>query len=82
MSALKDVKKRPMLKDAIAILSQYGLVDGNTLPDSTPGNQYQFRSCTPNLIVPAPGQKTVIAILLKDHGYVVKPLGTMIKLSK
>ncbi len=71
-----------MLKDAITLLSKFGLVDGNTLPDSTPGNQYQFRSCSPNLIVPAPGMKTTIAGLLKDHGYTVKPLGTMLKLSK
>lgn len=71
-----------MLKDAIALLSQFGLVDGNSLPDSTPGTQYQFRSSTPNLIVPAPGMKTIIAGFLKDHGYTVKPLGTMLKISK
>jgi len=71
-----------MLKDAIALLSQFGLVDGNSLPDSTPGHQYQFRSCSPNLIVPAPGMKTTITGFLKDNGYVVKPLGTMLKISK
>jgi hypothetical protein len=71
-----------MLKDAITLLSQFGLVDGNTLPDSTPGTQYQFRSCSPNLIVPAPGMKTVISGLLKDHGYTVKAMGTMLQLSK
>jgi hypothetical protein len=69
-----------MLQDAITVLSQFGLVDGNTLPDSTPGTQYQFRSCSPDLIVPAPGMKTVIAGLLKDHGYTVKSIGTMLKL--
>jgi len=71
-----------MLKDAIKLLAEYGLVDGNSLPDSTPGHKYQFRSCTPNLIVPAQGMKTVIAGFLKDNGYVVKPLGTMLKISK
>lgn len=69
-----------MLKDAITLLSQFGLVDGNTLPDSTPGTQYQFRSCSPNLIAPAPGMKTVIAGILKEHGYAVKPVGTMLKI--
>jgi len=71
-----------MLKDAIKLLGEFGLVDGNSLPDSTPGHQYQFRSSTPNLIVPAPGMKTIIAGFLKDNGYVVKPLGTMLKISK
>ena len=71
-----------MLKDAIKLLREFGLVDGNSLPDSTPGHQYQFRSCSPNLIVPAPGMKTTIAGFLKDNGYVVKPLGTMLKISK
>ncbi len=42
---------------------------------------YQFRSCAPNLIVPAPGMKTVITGFLKDNGYVVKPLGSMLKIS-
>jgi hypothetical protein len=71
-----------MLKEAIELLSKFGLVDGNTLPDSTPGNQYQFRSCSPNLIVPAPGMKTVITGFLKDNGYTVKAMGTMLKISK
>jgi hypothetical protein len=71
-----------MLKEAIELLNKFGLVDGNSLPDSTPGHQYQFRSCSPNLIVPAPGMKTVITGFLKDNGYVVKSMGTMLKLSK
>jgi hypothetical protein len=71
-----------MLKEAIELLNKFGLVDGNSLPDSTPGHQYQFRSCSPNLIVPAPGMKTVITGFLKDNGYVVKAMGTMLKLSK
>ena len=71
-----------MLKEAIELLNKFGLVDGNSLPDSTPGHRYQFRSCSPNLIVPAPGMKTVITGFLKDNGYVVKSMGTMLKLSK
>jgi len=71
-----------MLKDAIKLLAEFGLVDGNALPDSTPGHLYQFRSCAPNLIVPAPGMQTVITGFLKDNGYVVKPLGSMLKISK
>jgi hypothetical protein len=71
-----------MLKEAIELLNKFGLVDGNSLPDSTPGHQYQFRSCSPNLIVPAPGMKAVITGFLKDNGYVVKAMGTMLKLSK
>ena len=71
-----------MLKEAIELLNKFGLVDGNSLPDSTPGHQYQFRSCSPNLIVPAPGMKTVITGFLKDNGSVVKAMGTMLKLSK
>ena len=71
-----------MLKEAIELLSKFGLVDGNTLPDSTPGNQYQFRSCLPNLIVPAPQFKVVIAGFLKDNGFKVKAMGTMLQISK
>ena len=71
-----------MLKEAIELLSKFGLVDGNTLPDSTPGNQYQFRSCSPNLIVPAPQFKTTISGFLKDNGFKVKVMGTMLQISK
>ena len=71
-----------MLKEAIELLNKFGLVDGNSLADSTPGHQSQFRSCSPNLRVPAPGMKTVITGFLKDNGYVVKAMGTMLKLSK
>jgi len=71
-----------MLREAIELLSKFGLVDGNTLPDSTPGSQYRFRSCSPNLIVPAPGLKTTISGFLKDNGFTVKPMGTMLKISK
>jgi len=71
-----------MLREAIELLSKFGLVDGNTLPDSTPGSQYQFRSCSPNIIVPAPGLKTTISGFLKDNGFTVKPMGTMLKISK
>ncbi len=71
-----------MLKEAIELLASLGLVDGNSLPDSTPGNQYQFRSCSPNLIVPAHGMKTVITGFLKDNGFTVKSVGTMLKISK
>jgi hypothetical protein len=31
----------------------------------TPGNQYQFRSSSPNLIIPAPQFKTTITGILK-----------------
>jgi hypothetical protein len=71
-----------MLKEAIELLSKFGLVDGNTLPDSTPGNQYQFRSRTPNLIVPAPQFKTTISGFLKDNGFKVKVMGTILQISK
>jgi hypothetical protein len=71
-----------MLKEAIELLSKFGLVDGNTLPDSTPGNQYQFRSSTPNLIVPAPQFKTTISGFLKDNGFKVKVMGTILQISK
>jgi hypothetical protein len=71
-----------MLKEAIELLGKFGLVDGNTLPDSTPGNQYQFRSSTPNMIVPAPQFKTTISGLLKDNGYKVKVMGTILQISK
>lgn len=71
-----------MLREAIELLSKFGLVDGNTLPDSTPGNQYQFRSSTPNLIVPAPQFKTIISGFLKDNGYKVKAMGTILQISK
>jgi hypothetical protein len=49
-----------MLREAIELLSKFGLVDGNSLPDSTPGHQYQFRSSSQNIIVPAQGMKVVI----------------------
>jgi hypothetical protein len=71
-----------MLQEAIKLLAEFGLVDGNSLPSSTPGHQYQFRSCSPNLIVPAPGMKTVITGFLKDNGYTIKAMGTMLKISK
>jgi hypothetical protein len=71
-----------MLKEAIELLSKFGLVDGNTLPDSTPGNQYQFRSSSPNLIVPAPQFKTTISGFLKDNGFKVKVMGTILQISK
>jgi hypothetical protein len=71
-----------MLKEAIELLSKFGLVDGNTLPDSTPGNQYQFRSSTPNIIVPAPQFKTTISGFLKDNGFKVKVMGTILQISK
>jgi hypothetical protein len=71
-----------MLKEAIELLSKFGLVDGNTLPDSTPGNQYQFRSSTPNIIVPAPQFKTTISGFLKDNGFKVKTMGTILQISK
>ena len=71
-----------MLREAIELLKGFGLVDGNSLPDETPGNQYQFRSSSPNLIVPAPGMKTTISGFLKDNGFTVKPVGTMLKISK
>jgi hypothetical protein len=71
-----------MLKEAIELLSKFGLVDGNSLPDSTPGHQYQFRSSSPNLIVPAPGMKTTISGFLKDNGFTVKPMGTILQISK
>jgi hypothetical protein len=71
-----------MLKEAIELLSKFGLVDGNTLPDSTPGHQYQFRSSSPNLIVPAPQFKTTISGFLKDNGFKVKVMGTILQISK
>jgi hypothetical protein len=71
-----------MLKEAIELLSKFGLVDGNTLPDSTPGNQYQFRSSSPNIIVPAPQFKTTISGFLKDNGFKVKVMGTILQISK
>jgi hypothetical protein len=71
-----------MLKEAIKLLGTFGLIDGNDLPDSTPGHQYHFRSCSPNLIVPAPQMKTTITGFLKDNGYTVKVMGTMLKISK
>ena len=71
-----------MLKEAIELLSKFGLVDGNTLPDSTPGNQYQFRSSSPNIIVPASSFKTTISGLLKDNGFKVKVMGTILQISK
>jgi hypothetical protein len=71
-----------MLREAIELLSKFGLIDGNTLPDSTPGHQYQFRSSTPNIIVPASPFKTTISGLLKDNGFTVKAMGTMLKISK
>ena len=71
-----------MLKEAIELLGKFGLVDGNSLPSSTPGNQYQFRSSTPNIIVPAPQFKTTISGLLKDNGYKVKVMGTILQISK
>jgi hypothetical protein len=71
-----------MLREAIELLGGFGLVDGNSLPDSTPGHQYQFRSCTPNLIIPAPQMKTTITGFLKDNGYTVKAMGNMLKISK
>ena len=58
------------------------MIDGNTLPDSTPGNQYHFRSSTPNLIVPAPQFKTAISGFLKDNGFKVKAMGTILQISK
>jgi hypothetical protein len=71
-----------MLKEAIELLSKFGLVDGNSLPDSTPGHQYQFRSSTPNIIVPAPQFKTTISGFLKDNGFKVKVMGTILQISK
>ena len=71
-----------MLKEAIELLGKFELIDGNSLPDSTPGHQYHFRSCTPNLIIPAPQTKTTITGILKDNGYTVKVMGTMLKINK
>jgi hypothetical protein len=71
-----------MLREAIELLEVKGYIDGNSLPDSTPGHAYQFRSSSPNMIVPAPGMKMFITSILKDNGYTVKPIGTMLKISK
>ena len=71
-----------MLREAIELLKGFGLVDGNSLPDETLGNQYQFRSSSPNLIIPAPQFKTTITGILKYNGYTVKAMGTMLKISK
>lgn len=71
-----------MLKEAIEFLQAFGLVDGNSLPDSAPSNTYQFRSSSPNIIVPAPGMKTTIKNLLIGGEYGVKVIGTMLKISK
>ena len=71
-----------MLREAIDLLNALGLVDGNDLPDSAPGNTYQFRSCKPNIIVATSSSKTPIIEVLKHNGFSVKPSGMMLKISK
>ena len=71
-----------MLREAIQLLSDNHFIDGNTLPDSASGHTYQFRSCTPNIIVPAPGVKSEITALLKSNGFKIKAMGGMLKLSR
>jgi len=71
-----------MLKEAIILLNEFGLIDGNSLPDSTPGHQYHFRSCTPNLIISTHQSKKPIMDVLKSNGYKVKATGIMLKISK
>ena len=71
-----------MLKEAIALLSTKGFIDGNSLPDSAPGHSYHFRSCSPNIIVPASSTKGEILNLLKEEGYSTTFKSGMIKISK
>lgn len=71
-----------MLREAIELLGKSGLIDGNSLPDSTPGHQYHFRSCTPNLIISTHQAKKPIMDVLKSNGYKVKATGTMLMISK
>ena len=72
-----------MLREAIQLLNTNQFIDGNDLPDSAPGHTYQFRSCSPNMIVVAPGMKSSISKILKDNGFAIKSIGTyMLKISK
>lgn len=71
-----------MLREAIDLLNAFGLVDGNDLPDSAPGDTYQFRSCKPNIIVATSRSKIPIIEVLKQNGFSVKQSGMMLKISK
>ena len=71
-----------MLREAIELLGKFELIDGNSLPDSTPGHKYHFRSCTPNLIISTHQSKKPIMDILKDNGYKIKVTGIMLKISK
>ena len=53
---------------ALELLKGLGFIDGNSLPDSTPGHEYHFRSCRPNIIVPSPSAKQGITRALTDDG--------------
>jgi hypothetical protein len=71
-----------MLKEAIALLNAQGFIDGNSLPDSAPGHTYHYRSCSPNILVPASSTKGDILNLLKENGYSTTFKSGMIKISK
>jgi hypothetical protein len=71
-----------MLKEVIELLGANNYVDGNSLPDSAPGHTYHYRSCSPNIIVPAPHVRQTITSLLKEAGFKIKAGGGMLKLSR
>ena len=71
-----------MLEEIIEFLEKKGYKDGNNLPDSTPGNLYHFRSCKPNMLVPASHLKNTLSCLLKDNGYTIVEMGSILKIKK
>ena len=71
-----------MLREAIELLEEFGFIDGNTLPDSTPGDQYHFRSCKPNIIVTHFRDTTSIKDILIKNGYKIKKKDFVLTISK
>jgi hypothetical protein len=71
-----------MLKEVIELLSTRDFIDGRSLPDSAPGHTYHYRSCSPNIIVPAPHVRQAITSLLKEAGFKIKAGGGMLRLSR
>jgi hypothetical protein len=56
------------MEKALELLKGLGFIDGNLLPDATPGHKYHFRSCRPNIIVPSPSARQGITRALTDDG--------------
>ena len=55
------------MEKALELLKTAGYLNGNDLPDSTPGDQYDFRSSGRRMIVPRHGATRGIMSVLTEN---------------